>query len=273
MAETDKLFAGPIPEIYDRLLVPLLFEGYAGDLAERIASLAPRDVLEIAAGTGALTRAMASRLDGTARIVASDLNQAMLDKAVEQQGDGEPAIVWRQADALALPFEDRNFDLVACQFGVMFFPSKGQGYAEAYRVLRPGGHFLFNAWDRIAVNDFPQIVQDAVQAIFPDDPPRFMERTPHGYNDPETIRQDLTTAGFHAVSIETLGRKSRADSARTVATAYCQGTPLRNEIEARSPSDGVEKATRAATEALTRRFGDGPIEGRIRAHIVSARRL
>lgn len=273
MAETDKLFAGPIPEIYDRLLVPLQFEGYADDLAERVAALDPHHVLEIAAGTGALTRAMASRLDGTARIVASDLNQAMLDKAVGKQGGGEPRIVWQQADALALPFQDQSFDIVACQFGVMFFPSKAQGYAEAYRVLRPGGHFLFNAWDRISVNDFPQVVSDAVQAIFPDDPPRFMERTPHGYNDPEVIRQDLTAAGFHAVAIETLGRKSRADSARTVATAFCQGTPLRSEIEARAPSGGVDLATHAATEALARRFGAGPIEGRIRAHIVSARRL
>lgn len=272
MAATDKLFAGPIPEIYDRLLVPLIFEGYADDLAERIAALGPRDILEVAAGTGALTRAMVSRLDGAPRIVASDLNQAMLDRAVARQG-GDVTIAWRQADALDLPFEDQSFDLVACQFGVMFFPNKVQGYSEAYRVLRPGGHFLFNAWDRISVNDFPQVVSDAVQAVFPDDPPRFMERTPHGYHDADAIRQDLTAAGFHAVAIETLGQKSRADSAQAVATAYCQGTPLRSEIEARSLSDGLEIATRAAAEALARRFGDGPIEGRIRAHIVSARRL
>lgn len=271
MTTSDKLFVGPIPEIYDRLLVPLIFEAYAADLSERVAALEPRHVLEIAAGTGALTRAMASRLNGATRIVASDLNQAMLDRAAAQQGD-EPTIVWQQADALALPFEDQSFDLVACQFGVMFFPDKVQGYREAHRVLRPGGHFLFNAWDQISANDFPHVVSEAVQSVFPGDPPRFMERTPHGYHDVETIRQDLAAAGFQAIMIEALDRVSRAHSAQEVATAFCQGTPLRGEIEARSPSDGLEVATRAAAEALTRRFGLGPIEGRIRAHVVSALR-
>lgn len=271
MTTSDKLFTGPIPEIYDRLLVPLLFDVYAADLAERVAALKPRHVLEIAAGTGALTRAMAARLDGAARIVASDLNQAMLDRAMAQQG-GDASIEWRQADALALPFEDGSFDLVACQFGVMFFPDKVQGYREAYRVLRPGGHFLFNAWDQISANDFPHVVSDAVQAAFPDNPPRFMERTPHGYHDTEVIREDLRAAGFQAIKIEALGRTSRAHSAQEVATAYCQGTPLRSEIESRSPLDGLDVATRAATEALTHRFGLGPIEGRIRAHVVSALR-
>jgi ubiquinone/menaquinone biosynthesis C-methylase UbiE len=271
MTTSDKLFTGPISEIYDRLLVPLLFDVYAADLAERIAGLKPRHVLEIAAGTGALTRAMASRLNGTARIVASDLNQAMLDRAAARQSNGA-AIIWQQADALALPFEDQSFDLVACQFGAMFFPDKVQGYREAHRVLRPGGHFLFNAWDQISENDFPQVVSDAVQAVFPDDPPRFMERTPHGYHDAGTIRQDLLAAGFQAIMIEAVSRTSRARSAQEVAVAYCQGTPLRGEIETRSPSGGLEAATRAAAEALTRRFGPGPIEGRIRAHVISALR-
>lgn len=271
MTTSDKLFTGPIPEIYDRLLVPLLFETYAADLAERVAGLKPQKVLEVAAGTGALTRAMASRLNGRAHITASDLNQAMLDRAAARQ-DAAPDIVWRQADALALPFKEQSFDVVACQFGVMFFPDRIRAYREVYRVLNPGGHYLFNAWDRIAQNDFPQVVQEAVQAIFPEDPPRFMERTPHGYHDVERIRLDLSAAGFEAIAIEPLSRTSRAGSALEVATAFCQGTPLRSEIEARSPSGGLDAATRVASEALTRRFGNGPIEGKIKAYVVSALR-
>jgi ubiquinone/menaquinone biosynthesis C-methylase UbiE len=141
VAATDKQFAGSIPETYDRFLVPLIFESYARDLAERLARVEPREVLETAAGTGVLTRAMASRLPAQARIVATDLNQTMLDHAQKRSHDGR--IIWRQADALALPFEDQSFDIVACQFGAMFFPDKVQGYREARRVLKKGRPFLF----------------------------------------------------------------------------------------------------------------------------------
>src|SRR5258707_535004 len=182
MATTDKLFAGSIPEIYDRFLVPLIFEPYARDLAERLAQVKPHDVLETAAGTGVLTRAIASRLPVDARIVATDLNQPMLNLAATRQ-PGESRITWRQADALALPFEDQSFDVVACQFGAMFFPDKVQGYKEARRVLKPGGRFLFNVWDKISENDFADVVIGALAKIFPQDPPRFLSLGPHGYHD------------------------------------------------------------------------------------------
>lgn len=268
MTATDKVFAGPIPDIYDRLMVPLIFEPYARDLAGRVAGLKPRNILEIAAGTGVLTRAMASRLDAETQIVASDLNQPMLELAKSRQGE-DGRIVWQQADALALPFEPQMFDVVACQFGVMFFPDKVQGYKEAHRVLKPGGHYLFNVWDKLATNDFSQAVTTALEGLFPDDPPRFLARTPYGYWDLEVIRDELAAAGFRSIAIETVDQTSRANSARDVATAFCQGTPLRNEIEARSPS-GLEAATERAAEALAQQFGNGVIEGGIRAHVVTA---
>ena len=268
MVATDKLFAGSIPEIYDRLLVPLIFKSYARDLAERLAKVKPQHVLETAAGTGVLTRAIASSLPAHARIVATDLNQPMIDRAAAGQAhDGR--IVWRQADALALPFEDQTFDVVACQFGVMFFPDKIRGYREARRVLTPGGHFFFNVWDRISENEFAHVVTEALAALFPKDPPRFLARTPHGYHDGERIREELTAAGFTSISVETLDGTSRASSPRDSAIAYCQGTPLRNEIEARDASR-LEDATQAAAGALARRFGTGPIEGRMRAHVITA---
>lgn len=270
MAASDKLFAGSIPEIYDRFLVPLIFESYARDLAGRLANVEPQGVLETAAGTGVLTRAIASVLTAQARVVATDLNQPMLDRAAaREQTPGR--IAWRQADALALPFEDQSFDAVACQFGAMFFPDKVQGYKEARRVLKPGGYFFFNVWDRIAENEFADVVTETLATIFPNDPPRFMARTPHGYHDVVKLRDELTMAGFAQVSIETRGDVSRALSPRDPAIAYCQGTPLRNEIEARDPS-GLEAATQACTEALALRFGSGPIEGRIRAHVITAAR-
>src|SRR5262249_24425496 len=201
MAAIDKVFAGSIPAIYEQFLVPLIFESYARNLAERLAETKPQDVLETAAGTGVLTRAIASRIPVHARIVATDLNQPMLDHArTRLSHDGR--IEWRQADALALPFADQTFDAVACQFGVMFFPDKLQGYKEARRVLRPGGHFFFNVWDRISENEFADVVTEALATLFPHDPPRFMARTPHGYHDAERIRQELNAAGFANISLD-----------------------------------------------------------------------
>jgi ubiquinone/menaquinone biosynthesis C-methylase UbiE len=265
---TDKLFAGSIPEIYDRFLVPLIFEPYAHDLAGRLAETAPENVLETAAGTGVLTRAMAARLPVHTRIVVTDLNQPMLDQAaLRQLHDGR--IIWQQADALALPFADQRFDVVACQFGAMFFPDKVAAYKEARRVLKAGGRFMFNVWDRIALNEFADVVTQALAALFPQDPPRFMARTPHGYHDVERIRRELNEAGFARVSVDTVDHRSKAATPRNAAIAYCQGTPLRNEIEARDAA-GLEEATDKAAEALARRFGSGPIEGRIRAHMITA---
>ncbi len=268
MVATDKLFAGSIPEIYDRLMVPLIFEPYARDLSERIARVESRGLLETAAGTGVLTRAIVSRLPLQTRIVATDLNQAMLDHAAAKQPERD-GLTWQSADALALPFEDRRFDVVACQFGAMFFPDKIKGYSEARRVLKTGGHFFFSVWDRISQNEFADVVTEALAGLFPQDPPLFMARTPHGYHDVERIRGELAAAGFADIVVESIEHRSRAVSSRDAAIAYCQGTPLRSEITARDASL-LEDATQAAAAALARRFGNGPIDGRIRAHVITA---
>ena len=268
MVATDKLFAGSIPEIYDRLMVPLIFEPYARDLSERIARVESRGLLETAAGTGVLTRAIVSRLPLQTRIVATDLNQAMLDHAAAKQPERD-GLTWQSADALALPFEDRRFDVVACQFGAMFFPDKIKGYSEARRVLKTGGHFFFSVWDRISQNEFADVVTEALAGLFPQDPPLFMARTPHGYHDVERIREELAAAGFADIVVESIEHRSRAVSSRDAAIAYCQGTPLRSEITARDASL-LEDATQAAAAALARRFGNGPIDGRIRAHVITA---
>jgi ubiquinone/menaquinone biosynthesis C-methylase UbiE len=267
MDSTDKAFTGSIAQIYERLLVPLIFVPYARDLAARIARARPRKLLETAAGTGVVTRELAAQLPADIGITATDLNEPMLAQAKAALPD--PRVEWRQADALALPFDDASFDIVACQFGVMFFPDRVKGHAEARRVLTPGGRLFFNVWDRIEENEFPDIVSQALAETFPNDPPRFMARTPHGYHDPDLIRSDLERAGFSEIAIEAVDHVSRAPSPREPAVAFCQGTPMRNEIEARG-APGLEAATDRAEQALARRFGSGAIEGRIRALVVSA---
>src|SRR3954468_3737862 len=209
MSALDKVFAGSVPEIYDTYLVPLIFEAYASDLAHRVAEAAPGQVLEIAAGTGVVTRALAPLLRADARYVVTDLNQPMLDRAASRQGS-DARIAWQQADALSLPFEAERFDVVCCQFGVMFFPNRPAAYREALRVLKPNGLFAFNAWDRIEHNDFARVVTDVAGATFPNDPPRFLARTPHGYHDVEEIEADLRQGGFSAVEIVTLAATSEA---------------------------------------------------------------
>jgi len=264
--DSDKIFTGSIPCLYEKYLVPLIFEPYAADLANRLASRSLARVLEIAAGTGVATRALASVLPDRVAIVATDLNQPMLDLACTI-GTQRP-VQWQQADAMQLPFPDKTFDAVVCQFGAMFFPDRSKAYSEARRVLGAGGVLIFSVWDRIRENEFADTVTTALGSLFPEDPPLFMARTPHGYYDHPTIARDLAKGGFTAPpQFSTVAARSRAESPRIPAVAYCQGTPLRNEIEARDASR-LGEATDIAAEAIAKRFGRGAVEGRIQAQIV-----
>ena len=269
MAQTDKEFVGSIPALYDRHLGPMIFEPYALDMAERVARLAPKRILEIAAGTGIVTRVLARKLPAVP-ITATDLNQPMLDHAAKHAPAGS-AITWQQADAQALPFGNGQFDVVVCQFGAMFFPDKPKAYAEARRVLAAGGHYLLSVWGRIEENPVTDLVTRAVAGLFPDDPPAFLARTPHGYYDVTAISEALKASGFASVHTETVEKRGRAPSARDPAIGFCQGSPLRMEIEARDKSR-LEEATDAAAEAVAARFGRGPIDGKIQAHVIEAAR-
>jgi ubiquinone/menaquinone biosynthesis C-methylase UbiE len=267
MANVDTVFSGSIASLYDRYLGPLIFEPYAEDLARRLSALDPKRVLETAAGTGIVTRALERSLSSGASILATDLNQPMLDHAAGRISSSR--VSWQKVDAQALPFPDGAFDAVVCQFGVMFFPDKQKAYREARRVLKPGGRFVFNVWDRIEHNEFADLVTAAVADLFADDPPRFLARTPHGYYDQQAVIAELRSAGFVNVAAETLTRRSVAPSCRDPAIGFCQGTPLRNEIEARGPGRLVE-ATEAAASKISAQFGNGPVDGKIQAHVITA---
>ena len=267
MEEPAQLYSGSIPALYDRYRGPVFFEPFARDLADRLADLRAGNLLEIAAGTGIVTRVLARVLPDTVSILATDISQDMLNFAATQPGLAR--ITWRQADALALPFDDSTFDAVLCQFGVMFFGDRVAGYREARRVLKPGGRFVFDVWDRIESNEFCCTVVEAMARLFPDNPPDLLARTPYGYFDIDLIRNELTQAGFDQMRIETVNRQSAAPSARDLAIGFCQGSPLRGEIEERDPNR-LGEATDAATKSLLSRFGEGPIAGNMRAHVITA---
>jgi ubiquinone/menaquinone biosynthesis C-methylase UbiE len=266
MSTSDTLFAGSIPAMYDRYMVPLLFAAYAERTAERAAALSPKRILEIAAGTGVVTQALQRALP-EADIIATDLNPPMLEEAARRIS--APNVRFQHADALDLPFEDGSFDLVVCQFGVMFFPDKVKGNAEAHRVLRDAGKYLLVIWDSVDRNLATKVAGTAVAKLFPEDPAAFYERIPFRYHDKAVIEADLRAAGFTGVDIDTVELRSRAASARDAAIALTQGTPMRSEIEKRG-AGALAAATDAATEALREFEGPNGFDAPMSAHIVTA---
>ena len=267
MTQSDKVFTGAIPAIYDRFLGPMLFEPYAADLAARVQALAPVAVLETAAGTGIVTARLAEALPEHASITATDLNQAMIDAAADKITSS--MITWQACDAMRLPFADAAFDCVLCQFGVMFCPSKVDAFKEARRVLKPGGTFLFSVWDNIEYSPISITISDAVAALYPADPPNFLRRTPFGHHDVAILRNQLVEAGFATVESHTVTLPTVSPSARDAAVGQCHGSPLRSEIEARDPT-GLDAATAATEAALAARFGRGPIESTMQAILFTA---
>ncbi|HEX6217851.1 MAG TPA: class I SAM-dependent methyltransferase [Sphingomicrobium sp.] len=268
MLAADVRFSGSVPANYERYLVPLLFRPYAELLAERAVRYAPHRILETAAGTGVVTNALATILPD-AEIVATDLNQAMLDVAAERVTSDR--VSFRQADALELPFDDASFDLVACQFGVMFYPDKVQGNAEARRVLRDGGRYLTAIWAPIERNELSNLAYQAMQRLFPDNPPQFMVRGPFSYGDPQWIERDLRAAGFDEIEIETVTLESRSDSAENGARGLVYGSPMRVELEDYGPG-ALDRVFDAVCGAAARFDGPDGFKAPMVAHIVTATR-
>jgi len=261
--QSQRRWVDSMSEAYDRWMVPTVFWPFALEMARRIGARRPRRVLELAAGTGVLTREILATT-GTADVTATDLNEAM----VECGRKNVPDATWQSADALDLPFDDGRFDVIACQFGVMFFPDKPKAHAEARRVLEPDGSYFLTSWATIDGHEFETAVVAALEHLFPDDPPRFLQSVPHGYADLAVIVADLQAGGLEPVSAETLALEGQMASAVDLATGYCTGTPLRAQIEARGGDPAA--AIVVVAEELERRLGAGPVAGRMTAHFVEA---
>jgi SAM-dependent methyltransferase len=267
MGHGDAAFMGSMPQLYDQKLGALLFAPYAADLAARLAVLTGGRLLETAAGTGLVTAALAKRLPPAVEIVATDLNQPMLDYAAGKADLGR--VQWRQASAQALPFPDESFDAVVCQFGVMFFPDRIAGYREARRVLKPGHRLVFNVWDRIATNPVMAAVVEGLSRRYPHHKSWFLERTPCGYYDETVIRGELGAAGFTEAHIEIVRRNGQLSTALDAAIGLCQGSPQRTEIEGLDIA-GLEGATRDAAAAVAERCGNGPSATPLQALVIEA---
>jgi SAM-dependent methyltransferase len=251
-------------DAYDRFLGPSVFHPFAVDLARRLSTLAPRRILELAAGTGLVTAEVTARLPES-ELVATDLNPAMVQYGARRA----PAAIWQQADAGQLPFGDHQFDAVICQFGVMFFPDKPAAFAEACRVLEPGGRLLFTTWATVDTHEFADSLLAALRTTFPTDPPTFIVSVPHGYAAPEEVEADLTAGGLISEGWESLTLQSTAASAADLAVGFCEGTPIRAEIERRGE---LAATTRCVSRLMTARLGDGAVRGSMTAFVFQARK-
>jgi len=267
MKDEHAQFSGSIPAAYDRYLGPLLFQPYAEDLAARLEMKENDSVLEVACGTGILTRVLRSRLPATVKLTATDLNEPMFRNAAGKFGK-EEAVRWLQADACSLPFGDRIFDAVVCQFGIMFVPDKALAAREARRVLKPGGLFLFNTWDALEHNELTQIAHETIAGYFDKDPPAFYQ-LPFGYHDSSEIKRTLEGAGFREIHIDVVEKVSAADRVEDAAKGLVQGTPISIAITERDPSL-LPVITSGVADAIKNRFGEANIRVPMRALVISA---
>jgi ubiquinone/menaquinone biosynthesis C-methylase UbiE len=268
MRETDTQFVGSVPDYYDRLLGPNIFIDYARDLAKRAKAVSPKSILELAAGTGIVSREIRAVLP-EAHLIITDLNQPMLDVAASKF-DSDDGVSFRAADAMETPFNDACFDLIACQFGVMFFPDKIQSFKEARRLLKPGGRYIFNTWGDISENPFASIANDCAVAFFPEDPPGFY-KAPFSYADPASVVKDLKSAGWEDVGHEKLKIQKVVHDWEGFARGLVFGNPLKAEIELRGGVD-PETFVSALTDALRSNFSGSGNTMELSAGIYTARK-
>jgi ubiquinone/menaquinone biosynthesis C-methylase UbiE len=267
MKDEHTQFSGFIPAAYDRYLGPLLFQPYAEDLAARLQPEEYSSVLELACGTGILTRALRTKLPSTVKLIATDLNEPMFRNAAAKFAESE-AVQWLQADACSLPFGDGMFDAVVCQFGIMFVPDKALCAREARRVLKPGGLFLFNVWDAMEHNQLGQVTHQTITSYFEKDPPAFYE-VPFGYHDRDEIKRVLEEAGFREVHTEVVAKVSGRSRAEDAAIGLVQGNPVAVAITERDPSL-LQVITHAVAGAIKNRFGESNIRVPMRAIVAQA---
>ena len=261
--DPNVIFEGSMPENYDRYLGPVLFKPFAKDMAARLKHEQPRNVLEVACGTGMLTRRLRDSLASAARLVATDLNPGMLAFAQSKFSANEN-LEWQEADAGELPFDDGLFDAVVCQFGLMFVPDKESVMRESYRILSPGGVFLFNVWDSIERNPFGQIAHRTIASFFEHGPPSFYE-LPFGFYDADLIRGLLERAGFKAIEATLVKLPCLSSSAAEFGIGLVRGNPVSTAIQERGVE--IDDVIRAVTREIAQHYGAAPVESTMQAFV------
>jgi SAM-dependent methyltransferase len=179
----------------------------------------------------------------------------MLAVAKEKLSDHE--IDWQNIDAKQLPFTDKSIDLVVCCFGYMFVPDKPEAFAEAYRVLRPGGMFLFTTWDKLENNAASYISRSAAQKYFEGPLPESYNLAT-SMNDEAIIRPLLEDTGFSNISIEKVQKNSVCTTAKEAAIGLVRSGPVFQEIKKRNPV-WIDEITITVEKELSEKFGVAPM--------------
>ena len=268
MEENSAKFVGSIPDFYERGMGPVIFVDFALDMAQRVKALNPKLVVETAAGTGILTRALRDALPGRTKIIATDLNPPMLEIARQKFARGEPMVL-QPANAVDLPFDDACCDLLVCQFGHMFFPDKQQSFETAYRVLEDGGHYLFSVWDSHEFNRFGEVTHRVSGSFFPDDPPQFFA-LPYAFSALDPIKDGLMAAGFSSVEISVVRIEKVVADPELFARGMVFGNPLFTQISARGGDPEVVVA--AILAELRETFGADEMVVQLQEIVISARK-
>lgn len=265
-------FSGSVPNTYHNFLGPLIFDAYARDMVARLAPLlkAKPDarILELACGTGIVTNLIANALPSGASLLATDISEPMLNLA-RANFTGAPGVIFQTADACSLPFKDQSFDLIVCQYGVMFFPDKVKAMQEARRVLAPGGTYIFNIWDSLAANPIAKVEHETISALFPNDPPQFLAKFPFGYSDRAEIERVAHAGGFTNVKLETVQFPCTAPTAEDAARGFVEGTPILPALQERGVTD-ITPIRAAVAKALAAKFGDRPCRSTMSAIVATA---
>lgn len=263
MPATAAAFTGP--RHYDEELAPVTFGPFAADLVARIPRDLPGPVLELACGTGAVTRPLRQHLEPSVPLVATDLSPSMLEYA-RGRSAGVPGLSWRQADVQSLPFEDAGFAAVVCGFGFMFAPDRQAALREARRVLVPGGRLFFTVWDRIEDNPHGLANAEVIEGLFPGDA-QMKFRLPYEMHDEGLLHALLAAADFREVRIETRRIAIHGADPRAIASGQLRGTPRSALLVERGVA--LEDAIDKVTAALVAQGGQ-PYAGYGQAKVVQA---
>lgn len=260
-------FNGSVPEVYETVLGNFIFEPFAVDIVNRISNKNAFNVLELAAGTGRVTKHLIHAFSPNAKIVASDISLPMMEKAklvVSSQN-----LTWQQVDIADIPFSEGSFDVIVCQFGVMFLQDKLRAFSEIRRVLKLGGQLLFSTWACIEENPIWKISNQVATKFFGPAPAAIQKSGPFSICNAVDAEAQLHDAGFIHTKVEKQRITSSISSASLAAKGFIHGLPLKDIIIKQNP-EILSQIQEEMENSFADHFGNNPLTASFTAFVFEA---